>query len=869
MAARLYYLLLLALPGWFREEFAGEMTAVFRATWRDARRDGLPATLACGWHTVADVLALAVRLHLDAARQDVTYAARTLRRSPAFTTAAIATLAVGMGPTLVVANLLHQVVLQPLPFDEADRLVSVWNADPSKNRHEFPLSTPDFIDFRDQQTVFDALAAHTGTSVAWVGAGEPRQIAGVVTTADLFGVLRVQPVLGRPLVAADSAPGAPRVIVLGSELWRSEFGARPDVIGTSVRIDGEPAEIVGVLPENLTFPRGSAWFWVPLTLDPAAGNRGSHFLNATGRLAAGVTVAQAEATMNGVARALTELYPQTNGGNGIELIPLKTQLNGDASTIIQVLAIAIAAVLLIACANVASLLTVRASLRGQELAVRTAIGATARRLRRQLVAENLLMAGAAGVLAVAIAVPLHRTLIAYRLLALPDRAATFGWTAFAALALFVVAIGVAFAALTARRSAHGDRMPLLTASARHGSSVAIARMRQGLVVAEVAAALVLVVVAGLMLQSAARLTRVDPGFRTDSVITFGVVLPSPQYSTPDARRQFVARAIDNLAAIPGVRQVAAGAYAPMGQMRATRRFAPADRPLPPPGAEPLALDLPVGANYFDVLGIPVVDGRVIDARDTADSPPVLVVSETFARQVFPGERAVGKRIGFFTSRPGGTPPPAREIVGVVRDMRHDDVSRMPYPQMYAPYEQTAWGFTSFFVRTDLDPALVRASLQQAITRIDPQRPIRDVLTTAEIVSGSTARERAMAGMLIALAVIALLLATIGLYGVSATASASRAREFAIRTAVGAQQGQLLRTIVGHGLVTALIGVAIGAASSAAVTRGLGSLLYETPARDPVTFVATAVLLLSVAGVATYLPARRTLDRNPADVLRAE
>jgi putative ABC transport system permease protein len=870
MTVRIYRALLLLLPGWFREEFSGEMTAVFRDSLADARREGAAPVTLLWIRTIGDLASLGWRLHAEATRQDVSYAIRTLRRTPAFTGAAIATLALGMGPTVVIANLLQRVVLQPLPFPESDRLVSVWNAQPDKDRHEVPLSAPDYVDFRDQRTAFEALAAHTGTSVAFVGAGEPRQVAGVLTTSEMFRVLGIQPIHGRALTPADSAPGALPVIVLGSDFWRSEFGGRADIVGQTVKIDGRPTAIVGVLPDGLDFPTGSRSLWVPLTLDPTTFNRGSHFLSATGRLAPGVTISQASDMLNGVARALAERYPGTNAGSLVEIVDLKQQLNGDAPRLLTVLSAAIAAVLLIACTNVASLLTVRASVRGSELAVRTAIGATVRRLRRQLLVEHLLLAVCGGALAAAIAVPVHRVLVESRLLSLPRTAApTVGWEAFAVLGVVVMLIGTAFARITARRSAADSSASALLSSGRQTGVRSQLRLRQSLVVIEVAGALVLVVVAGLMIRSAARLANVDPGFRTDSVLTFGVVLPGAEYREAASRLQFVNRVVEKLRELPAVRAAAAAGYAPMGQMRNTRRYAPEDRPRPQPGAEPLAVDLPVSSQYFEVMGIRLLEGRVFDNRDHATATPVLIVSETFARDVFPGERAVGKRIGYFSSRPGGVPPPPREIVGVVSDVRQDGVSRRPMSQMYAPYAQSAWGFASFFVRVDGNPDLVAPSLQRVVSSVDPMRPVRDVKPTGDIVRASTARERAMTAMLIALAVIALLLATIGLYGVSATAAAARSRELAIRAAVGAHPVALVRLVLFQGLATGAAGVALGAAASLAATRGLGALLYETPPRDPATFAATSMLLLGIAAIATYIPARRALATNPAEVLRTE
>jgi putative ABC transport system permease protein len=869
MAMHLYRLLLLLLPGWFREEFAAEMSLIFRDTLDDARRGGVTALVRLWSQTIGDVAALAIRLHLDATRQDVTYALRTLRRTPTFSLAMVATLAIGLGPTLVIANLVEQVVLKPLPFTNPERLVAVWNAQPEKNRHEFPLSLADFVDLRSGQQAFEALATHAGTSVAFIAAQEPRQVPGVLTTADLFQVLKVTPVLGRPLTEADSAPGATAVMVLGADFWHSEFGGRRDVIGQIVRIDGVPTEIVGVLPP-LDYPNGSRNFWLPLTIDPANFNRGSHYLNATGRLAEGVSIEQANDALNAIAGHLAQQFPSTNGGNGIEVIGLKQQLNGDSPRIITVLAVAIAAVLLIACTNVASLLSVRSSLRQSELALRTAIGASLRRLRRQLLMEHLLVAAAAALVGVAIALPLHRLLVEQRLLALPRATpVTMAWPAFAVLAVTVVLVGITLARISARRPAITTAASVLLRTSRHTSTRAQLRLRRALVVVEVAGALALVIVAGLMMRSAARLSAVDPGFRTQNIVTFGVVLPASEYNEPARRIQFVDRVLEQLRAIPGVRAAAAAGYAPMGPMRATRRFAPADRPLPPPGAEPLALDMPVGHGYFEVMGIPLVDGRAFDTRDTASSRPVLIVSDMFAREQFPGESAVGKIIGFYSSRPGGTPPPSREIVGVVRDVRQDGVRTHPMAQMYTPYPQSSWGFTSFFVRADDEVSSVISQLQRAVSNVDPMRPVRDVKTTNEIVRASLGRERAMTWMLAALATIALLLATIGLYGVSATVASARSRELAIRAAVGARPAALLRLVLGQGLATSLMGVLGGALVGLVTTRGLGALLYETPPWDPVTFAGTAALLLGIASVATYLPARRALRANPSEVLHAE
>ena len=857
MARRFYQLLLFTLPGWFREEFAGEMTQTFVES-RGSLLSNVP-----------DVFALAMRLHWDALRQDLVYAARTLRQTRTFTIAAIVTLAVGLGPTLVIANFLYQIVLSPLPFEESNRLVSLWHARLERQQTHVPMSTPDYMDFRAKQTVFDAFAAHTGTSVAMIIGGTPRQVTGVLTSSDLHDVLRIRPILGRGLARQDEAPGAPPVMVLGQSLWKTEFGGRADVVGTRVKVDGVETTIVGVLPEGLDFPLGSNNAWVPLTLDPANATRGTQYLNGTGRLKAGVSIAQAQDAMNGIALGLAEAYPDTNRGKSVELFGLKERLNGDAPRLIGILSAAIAAVLLIACLNVASLLTVRASMRGSEIAVRVAVGATGRRLRRQMMVEHLLLAAGGGALAIPLGLALHRAVVNQRILNLPRTATTFGWEAIGVLSILVVMIGVVLAWIAIRRSSTTSASSALLGSIRQTSNRGLVRMRQGLVIAEVGATLVLLVTAGLMLESARRLASVDPGFRTDNVLTFGVVLPGQTYMEAKSRLSFANRVVDGLKALPGVKNAAAGAYAPMGDMRGTRRFARTDRPLPATGQEPVALDLPAGPDYFSVMDIQLKQGRFFTERDGPDAPPVLIISEAFARLHFPNENPIGHQIRFYSSRPGGTPPPTREIVGVVEDVRQDRMRDKPTPQMYAPYAQNAWGFLSFFALVDGDPSLVAASVQRVVTSIDPERPARDVMTTSAIVRASTERTRAISLMLLALAALAVLLAMVGLYGIVATAAASRARELAIRAAVGARPGSLLRLVLGQAVIAAAAGVVIGVAGSMAVTRGLESLLFEVPARDPRILALTSALLMLVSITAGYLPARRAMRENPAAVLRAE
>ena len=886
MGPRLYRLLLLLLPGWFREEFGVEMTTVFARQRVDAAREGRIWHQVALWaRTIKEVGALAWRLHVDALAQNVVYAMRSMRTTPVFTLAAFGTLTLALGPTLVVSNLIYQVVLAPLPFPGADRLVAVWNSNVEQTRHQMPLSIPDYLDFRDRVPLFEALAAHTGTAVALVDGGAPslavdgvagfgetrpaRQLEGVLVTADMFRVLRVMPQLGRPLLAEDSVPGAPPVMLVGPDVWRRDFGGSPAVVGRIVQVDGEATTIIGVLPDGLEFPSASRNAWFPIRLDPNQWPRGTRLFNVAGRLAPGVTARQAQGAMNTVSRALAETYPDTNRGRTIELIGLKAQINGDSPRLVRILGGAIVAVLLIACLNVASLLVVRASLRSQELAVRAALGATARRLRRQVIVEQTILAAASGLVATGLGWTLHHYIVSTRVLSLPAAAAHFSWQAFAALLVLVVIIAVTFAAVSVHHVAGRGTGTRLLASARQTHGKRVIRFRQILVLSEIALALMLVVSAGLMIRSAARVAAVDPGFQADGVLTFGTVLPATTYPEPRDRQRFVDRVVTSLEGLPGVRAAAVAGYAPMGEMRATRRVAPANVPPPQPGEELLALDLPVGPDYFAVMGLRLLEGRVIATDDVAQSAPVVVISEQFAREAFREQRAIGQHVRFFSSRPGATPPPPREIVGIVSDVRQDGIMRTPVPQMYVPYAQAAWSFVSFFVHTDVPPESLAPIVPRIVSAIDPLRPVRDVKTTAQIVRDSTRRPRAITWMLTVLALMALVLSSIGLYGVTAIAASSRSRELAIRSAIGARPGELLRLVVGQGLATTAVGLVVGTLGAAAATRVLGTVLYETPPRDPLTFLATASLLLLVGAVATYLPARRALAQNPSEVLRAE
>lgn len=853
MSRRVYQALLFTLPRGFRDEFGREMMQAFVDS-----RGSLPAN-------AIDVLGLAVRLRIDQLRLDLRHAMRGLIRQKTFTLTAVTTLALALGPATAVVSLIDGVLLDPLPrARDLDRVVYAHSANPEHHRHEFPWSELNFLDHRGRKQGLSALGAFTGTS-ATIGGEVPQQVTGAWVSEDMFDVLGIAPARGRRFAASDMQPGAPPTIVLGYDFARTRFPAG-DPVGQTLIVDGRATAIIGVLPDGFRFPATTPDFWQPLVIDPPTSSRGQNYLQVMGRLADGATLPQVEQQMNAAAIDLEKQYPEANAGARVELVAATTQLTRNARRIITVLGLAAVTIFLLACTNIASLLVVRTTGRQMELSVRTALGASAARLSRQLLIEHLVLAGVAAVAAFAVAAALLRILTLTRLVPAHQLArATLGPEAILFLLALMTVTAATLGWIVSRRATKAAAVA--TGQRTQSATREVVRLRQVLVSVEVGAAVVLLAAAALLLQSAARLLAVDPGFRSENVITFQVGLPMSRYMDPAARVRFIEGVVERLAQVPGVEAAASGAYPPMTTMRATRRFAIDGQPLPKPGTEPLAIDLPAGPTYAAVMGLRIVDGRWISDRDRADSPPVVVISESFARQHFPGQRAVGRRLRYYSGRPAGPPAPAPAIVGVVSDVRQFGMAEAEAPQMYVPHAQRAWTFTSFFVRTRSDPRAVFASLPAAVRALDPERPLERMQTLNALVSASTADRRALSALLGMAAIVALLISAIGVYGVTAATTAARKRELAIRAAIGADRGGLMRLVIRQGLVAALTGVAIGSGGGLAASSLLESVLYEVEPRDPATLATVGLVLLAVCGMATYLPARRAVTASPADTLR--
>lgn len=793
MSRRLYELALFTLPSGFREEFGREMTQAFIDS-----RGSLPANL-------AGVLRLALGLRLDQLRVDLRHAVRGLLRQKTFTLTAVTTLALAMGPATAVFNLVRHVLLDPLPGADLERIVYAWPNNPTRAGTQLRWSELNFLDHHERKLGLAALAAYTETTATF-GGDLPQQVTGTWVSPEIFAVLGLMPARGRGFELADAVPGSEPTIILGHDFARARFGEQ-EAVGQTMVVDGRTTTVIGVLPPGFRFPAGTSDFWQPLVIDRAASSRGMSYLSVLGRLDDGVSLATVEQHMNQVAADLEQAYPSTNAGYRVALTPAAGELTGDARRLIAVMGLAALAIFVLACTNIASLMVVRIAARQNEFAVRAALGASRARLSRQLLVEHLLLAGAAaaaglmvsagllGVLKLTGLVPSHQV----------ERATTDGTVLAFLLALVAVTAG-AIGGLVSRRA---TRAAYAAGPRTRASSRDVVLVRQALVSVEVGAAMVLLTVAALLLQSAARLVAVEPGFRGDRVITFQVSLPAGRYADPASRLRFIESLVERLAALPDVDAAASAGYAPMTGMRATRRFAIDGRPLPPAGAESLAIDLPAGPAYASVLGLRLLDGRWIDERDRPDAAPVVVISESFARQHFPGERAIGHRLHYYSGRPDAPLPPKPEIVGVVSDVRQFAMAEAPAAQMYIPHAQRPWSFTSFFVRTSGDPRSVLGSLPAAVRAIDPDRPVEDMRALNELVSNSTADRRSLSGLLGMAAIVALLIAAIGVYGVTAATTAARKRELAIRAAIGADRGGLMRLVVGQGMAAALAGVTLG------------------------------------------------------------
>jgi putative ABC transport system permease protein len=793
---------------------------------------------------------------------DARYALRQLRKTPGFTVVAVLTLAFGIGATSAIFSIINAVMLRPLPYPEPDRLVSVFEIVPQFGR--FSVAPANFLDWRQQTRVFEHVSAYANGTDTYVGSDGPDRVPMSSVSWDLFDTLRVPPSMGRGFRADEDAPNQNAVIVISDGMWKRRFGADPNILGRSVTLSGVPLTVIGVMPPGFYFPSRDVEFWRPIALNPANATRGGHFLGVVARLASGVSTEQAAAEMRTVAQRLGTAYPGTNANESAETVEMRELIVGPVRPMLFTLMAAVAVVILIACANVANLLLVRASVREKEIAIRTALGAGRQRLMVQMLTESLVLAAVGGALGIMLAWaavdPIQRLGVGSipRVLDVALDRKVLGFAVMLSLAT-----GVLFGLAPAWQASRGGIGAILKEGGRSSSTSGGRWVRNTLLVAEVALSLVLLVGASLLLRSFAKITGIDPGFRADNVLAFRVALPASSYREAHHRIAFYDRLLEKLAASPGIESAGMIQTAPM-RGSYTLAFSVQGRPPARPGEGPSANYRAVSPRYFATLGIPLQRGRLFNDHDSATTTKVALVDEAFVRRHFPDEDPIGHRIDI-----GNGGDSFCEIVGVVGGVHHGGLDSDVDPTMYVPFKQDVFSSMWVMAKTTADPT-AQANLVRAVVRdIDGTLPAFSIMPLTNMVSESIARRRFSMLLLSLFAAVALFLAAVGLYGVVAYTVSQRTQEIGVRMAIGAQQGDVLRMVLGSGMKLAALGVAIGVAAALALAGLVASMLFGVTPFDPASYGLTAADLLAVAALACYVPARRAMRVDPLIALRQE
>jgi predicted permease len=806
---------------------------------------------------------------LETLLQDVRYGARVLAKHKGFTLVAVLTLALGIGANTAIFSVVNAVLLRPLPFDSPEQLVRVFGTRAHRNNFSRPHSYLNFSDLRAQNQSFEAMAAYTGTTSALSGTNAPEQITGVTASGDIFLVLRTKPLMGRLLAPEDEKPGGPLVAVISHGLWQRRFGGDPQIVGRLIKLDGRDREIIGVTPADFRFEfvTGATDFWTPI--DPRASEyqqRGAIFLEAIGRLKPGVSVEQASADLGVVSTRLEQQYQDSNAGLGVRLASAQEELVGNLRPTLLVLLGAVGFVLLIACANVANLTLARAAGRHREIAVRAALGAGRVRIVRQLLTESLLLALAGGGLGLLFALWGVKLLSAF----VPENVPRFGETStdLPVLAFTLGAsllTGLLFGIAPALQSSKLDLNEALKDGGRTGTEGrGRKRVRSVLIVSEVALSLVLLVGAGLLIKSFVKLSNTDPGFDPANTLTASVSLAAVRYDTDEKIADFYRRLVERVRALPGAGSVGAVTPLPLSGNNFAFSFMVVGQPPLPPGQGQSASARGVTPDYFRAQGIPLRAGRVFTDEDKAGAPGAIIVNEAFARRYLDGVEPLGQRMRLGINDIEG------EIVGVVGDIRGSSLATPGAPEYYIPQAAVSFGDMTLVVRTTTsDPASLTAALRQAVAEMDRDQPLYDVRTMDSLVARSVARQRFSMTLIGVFAVLAMLLAAVGIFSVMSSLVAQRAHEIGIRLALGAQPRDILSMVVRHGMTLTLAGVALGLLASFGLTRLMAGLLYEVSAKDPTVYFGIAGLLAAVAFAACYVPARRATKVNPLIALRYE
>ncbi|HTG88187.1 MAG TPA: ABC transporter permease [Pyrinomonadaceae bacterium] len=801
---------------------------------------------------------------MDTLFRDIRYGFRSLLKRPGFTAIALVALALGIGANTAIFSLVNAVVLQPLPYPEPERLVWVWGNFPGGNRAS--VSPADYLDFRSQNKSFEQFAATVSitSTTTLTGSGEPEPLNASVVTGNYFQALGVTPALGRGFSLDNEKPGNDQVAIISYELWQRRFAGNPGIVNQRINLDSKSFEVIGVMPKNLTFPQ-TADLWVPLNFDgnPELRVRKAHFLRPLGRLKPGVTMAQAQSDTDGIATQLEKQYPNSNTGWSLRLEGLRDRLIGSSKTSLFILFGAVGFVLLIACANVANLLLVRAAGRQKEIALRTALGASRFRIVRQLMTESLLLAIIGGTIGALIAAWGIDLLVLLSGNTIPPTATVrIDATVLAFTLVTTVITGLLFGLAPALRTMKLNLSDTLKEGGRSGGEGTLKnRTRSLLVVFESALAVVLLIGAGLLIRSFIALQNTNPGFDANNVLTMRVDLPRGKYDTPEKASSFFQQLEQRLSGLPGVEKVGFITELPLTGQPNDAPFTVEGRPAVARGQEFGADFRRVNQNYFEALRIPLLRGRNFTPQEVRDNARMIVVSESLVNTVFPNEEALGKRLmTVLSDKPF-------EIIGVVGDIRHRSLEFQPYATMYLPTFTS--GRMNLTLRIQGDPMSLVPAVRKEVNGIDPEQPVAAIRTMDEWVNRSTATPRYRTTLLGLFAAIAMILAATGIYGVMSYSVAQRTHEIGIRMALGARQGDVRRMVVGQGMLLVAVGLGIGLLTAFGVTRVMNTLLFQVTAKDPLTFLAVAGLLSIVAFVACFIPARRATKVDPLTALRYE
>jgi putative ABC transport system permease protein len=796
--------------------------------------------------------------------QDLRFAVRMLWRKPGFTLTAVAVLALTIGANTAIFSIVQAVLLRPLPFDQPERIVRI---NETSERGRTSVSPPNFADWQARNRSFEAMAAYDQRIVTLFDGEVPERVDAAAVGPQVFDVLGVRALLGRTFTADEARVTGPRVVILGHDLWQRRFGGNHRIVGTSLTIDAERYEVIGVMPRGFAFPDGYQ-LWLPLAFaqsDLRDSQRGAHYVEAVGRLKAGVTREQAEADVDSIERQIAQVHSNVQG-YGIWLEPVFDVVVGEYRRPLWMLLGAVVCVLLIGCANISNLLLARGASRHTEMSVRAALGASRWRITRQLLAESILLSLAGGAIGLLLAVWGGRAMSALLPADVPrDAAVTVDTGVLLFTTIVAVVTGILFGLAPALEASRGDLVTSLKESRRDGGSGSRGRARHVLVVAEVALALVLLAGAGLAVRSFDRLSRIDTGFDARGTLVMDLVLPEASYSDAGSIVRFYRTYLDSLTAQPGVAAAGAVAIPPLARGGFGGTFTLIGKP--EPKDEPRMAVRSVTPGYFEAARVPLRRGRLITGADRENAAGVAVISETAARQYWPGEDPIGQRIRIHVSTM--TSEKEREIVGVVGDVRAARIENAPAPLVYVPHAQYPFEFMTIFVRSAGAPMSLAPMVRAQLAGIDPQIAIGNLRPGDSLVAEAMAQPRFRMVLLAAFAATALLLAALGLYGVMSFAVSQRRSEIGLRIALGAAQGEVVSLVLRQGMTPVLTGIVLGLAGALALTNILRGLLFGIEPFDPLTFTAVVLLLAAIAALACYLPARRAAAVDPLVALRTD